>query len=81
MRFIKYEGEIPGAKRAYNKLKRYFEGFIRSNYKVAKIELEEGEYKSSEIAVGTLKKAAKRYDYPVELFRRGDEIFIIRTDM
>lgn len=81
MRFIKYEGEIPGTKRAYNKLKRYFEGFIKSNTKVAMIELDEGEYKSVTVAVGTMKKTVKRFDFPVEVCKRGDEIFVIRTDM
>jgi hypothetical protein len=83
MRFIKYEGDIPDrvCRREYNRLKDYFEGFIKSNIKAATIEIDKGEYKSSTVAVAVLKRAAKRHGYPVELFRRGDVIYIVRTDM
>lgn len=80
MRYVKYEGEIPNVKRNYNKHERYFEGFMRSNIKIAKIDIED-DYKTLKSAYNCLNKAANIYDYPIKICKRSDEIFIVRTDM
>ncbi len=82
MKFVKFEGELPDVKRRNNKsLIRYFDDFMVANIKVAKVTLDEGDYKNVVVARNTLSRAAKRHGYPITVRRVKDEIFMIRRDI
>jgi hypothetical protein len=72
---------IPERMHGNHKLRRFFEDFITSNIKLAKIELSEVEYKSPKVAQNVMGIAARRGKYPVKVMLRGDDIYLQRTDM
>lgn len=63
------------------KLRNIFEEFMRMNVKAAKYEFTENEYKSVSSAGGNLYKGARRWGYPIDVVRRGGEIYFVRKDM
>lgn len=79
MKFVKVN-EVPEVKK-YHHLKDYFEGFMDSNIKIAKVELNNGDYTSTACARTVLYAAIKRHGFPINIMKRGDEIYLVRRDM
>ena len=68
-------------KRAYNSLHTEWENFIAMNIKTVKVDLSDRHYANSTVAYGVMKTSIKRFGYPIKVKRRGNEIYLIRTDM
>lgn len=82
MQFVKFEGKIPEIKRIHRKnLKGYFDEFMSTNIKVAKVMLNEGEYKDVVVARNVLNRSVVNHGYPITVRRVGKEIFLIRRDI
>ena len=71
---------IPEAKR-YHRLQAFLEEFVNSNVGFAKIELAPDEYESPLIAYRCIGLAAKRGNHPVKVIKRGNDLYLVRTDM
>lgn len=72
--------EIP-RRRGYTSLKREFEDFMATGLKAAKVGFEKGQYKSSAVAYSCMYISIKRHGFPIKIIKRGDEIYLVRTDM
>lgn len=73
------EKDIP--KKVYrNRLKAELQGFMDMNIKVASIDTGD-HYASTEVAARTIRLAANRYGFPIDVVQRKDEVFFIRRDM
>lgn len=79
MKFVEVK-EVPDKKK-YHPLKSRWDEFMAMNVKVAKVDLDEREYKSVEIARATMALSIKRLGYPITVTRRNGEIYLIRRDM
>lgn len=72
--------EVPG-NRTYNPLKSKWDEFMAMNVKVAKVDLDEKEYCSIEVARSVMSVSIKHFGYPITITKRGNEIYLIRRDM
>lgn len=79
MKFVEVK-EVPDQKK-YHELKSKWEEFMAMNVKVAKVDLDEEEYKSPEVAARTMMLSIKRFGFPITVTRRRNEIYLIRRDM
>ena len=79
MKFVEVK-DIPDRKK-YHGLKSKWEEFMAMNVKVVKVDLDEEEYKSPDVAARTMTLSIKRYGYPITVTRRRNEIYLIRRDM
>lgn len=82
MTFVKCDWESAQKAAAKKKnLRVYFEEFIASNTKTAKVVLNEGDYKSPVVARQVMGVAIKRGGFPIKIHRIGDDIYLVRTDI
>lgn len=65
---------------AKKKLKYILDEFVNMNVECAKFEFDENEYKHANSAYTNLRKAAKKYGYPINIIKSGEEIYFIRRD-
>lgn len=79
MRIVVVKDGMP--KRENFKLKALFEEFIALNVKIVKLDFDEGDYKSPDVARSVIGVSAKRHCYPVKAALRSGEVYLIRTDM
>lgn len=79
MKFTEMKDGLP--KRDYNKLEPYLKEFVRMNVAVARVDLEEREYKSPKVARSVLDIACKRHGVPVKAKIRNGNVYLVRTDM
>lgn len=79
MKFVEVR-DIPDQKR-HHRLKDYWVDFMSMNIKIAKVDLDIGEYASPDVARSTMALSIKRFGYPIDVFKRGNEIYLIRRDM
>lgn len=79
MRLVQVEA-VPGRK-GNHRLKAVWEEFMGMNVKVAKAELDVGEYKSVEVAQTVWHNSINRFGFPITVTRRNGEIYLIRRDM
>lgn len=79
MKFVEVK-DVPGLK-VNHRLKDMWDEFMASNMKMAKVNLDEGEYSSVVVAASVMAVSIRRYGYPIRLIRRGDEIYLIRKDI
>lgn len=80
LRITKIEEKDMPKKVYRNKLKAELQGFMAMNIKVAKVDTGD-HYVNTEIAARTIRMAANRYGYPIDVIQRKDEVFFIRRDM
>lgn len=80
MKFTKVDA-VPNRKKRYNQLKYSWEEFMAMNTKVAKIDLDTGEYSNIYVARTSMKSSIKRLGYPIDITIRRGEIYLIRRDM
>ncbi len=79
MRLTKMENGIP--KRENFKLKPLFDEFIALNVKVARVDLDEEDYKSPTVAANVLRIAAKRWAVPIRVVLSEGKVYFVRKDM
>ena len=79
MKFVEVE-KVPG-QRTNHRLKDKWDEFMAMNIKVAKIELDENDYKSITTAKSVMAVSIKRYGYPITITRRGNDLYLVRRDM
>ncbi len=71
--------DIPTPKQ--HNLKRFLEDFMLTNAKHYKVELTEGEYKSTHVAYESLRLAIKRQKHPIKVSTCNGVIYLTRTDI
>lgn len=81
MRFTKVEKTEDVCRRKKGVLKSELMEFIRMDVKCAKVTFSANEYESPHSAYAALFKAAERHAFPIKVIKRGDNIYVIRTDM
>ena len=79
MKFVQVE-MVPG-KGENHKLNAAWKEFMSMNVKIAKAELDVGEYASPTVARGVWAISIKRFGYPIDLKLRNGEIYLVRRDM
>lgn len=79
MKFVQVE-MIPGRNEKH-KLKHAWEEFMSMNVKIAKAELDIGEYSSPTVARSVWTISIKKYGYPIDVRMRKGEIYLIRRDI
>ena len=79
MKFVKVDS-VPMRKTTH-RLKDYFDEFMNSNVKVARVELSNDEYSNVNSARSTMRASAKRFGLPIDICKRKDEIYLIRRDI
>lgn len=73
--------ELPNKRKAQKKLRHVFEDFMSLHIKIARVDLNEQDYKSPRVAQGCLSKAARYLAFPVDVKLRNGEVYFIRRDM
>ena len=79
MKFVKVDS-VPMLK-SNHRLKDYFDEFMNSNVRVARVELSENEYSNDNSACSTMRASVKRFGLPIDICKRKDEIYLIRRDI
>lgn len=81
MKFVKVD-EVPRiAIRRHARLKEDWQEFMAMNVKAVKVDLTKYNYKSVSVARQVMGKSIERWGFPIDIFRRGDEIYLVRRDM
>ena len=81
MRFIEAKDALPEHKHTHKYLKKYFEGFMSSNIKIATVEFSENEYKNVTSCQASLRKSIKRFGFPIKATVRNGMVYLIRLDI
>lgn len=79
MKFIEMVNGLP--KRENHKLNLLLKEFVRMNVKVAKVDLDKHEYKSTTVARSVISNACKRHCVPVRTKIVDGILYLVRTDM
>ena len=79
MKFVKVD-KVPERNRK-KRLREFLDEFMSANIKVAKVELNEGDYKTPEVRARCIYHSVKMGAYPIRVTRVKDEVFLIRKDM
>ena len=79
MKFVKVD-EVPG-KPVKKRLRVYLDEFMTSNIKIARIDFNERDYKSSSVARACFARSVANYGYPINVIQRGNEVYLSRRDM
>ena len=66
---------------AWHSYDEELEEFMRDGIRTARVSFDHGEFKSSKSAYGSLRQAVKRAGLPIDVFLRGGEVYIMRTDI
>lgn len=72
--------EIPKA-RGRNNLQLLIKEFMSQNIKYARVDLKEGEYSCMKVAYASLFEAIRKSEEPVKVRKRGNELYLVRTDI
>lgn len=83
MKFIKVD-EVPGVVnmgRINHRLKADWQEFMDMNVKIAKVDLTQYNYKNVITARQVIGKSIQKWGYPIDVFKRKDEIYLVRRDM
>lgn len=80
MTFTKVE-KVPKVRRPKHRLVAFFEQFMAENIKVAQVKFNEHDYKNATSAQNNLHRAARNHGFPIKVMKRGEEIYLVRTDM
>lgn len=67
--------------RDHKDLLDYLEQFMAMNTKYAWVVYEPNEYSSSISAYSTITRACFRYNLPIKVCLRNDDLYLMRTDM
>lgn len=78
MNFVKCEN-LP--KRENHRLQAYWKEFMKSNEKIIKIELHEGEYSRIKTAYTVMHVSLKKSGLPIRITVQKGELYLVRTDM
>ena len=81
MRFTKVEKIEDACRLPKSVRKAELTEFMNMNIKCAKVTYGASEYTTPQSAYTSLFKAVKRYAFPIKVFRRKNEIYLMRTDM
>ena len=68
-------------RRRNHRLQDFLRDFVQLNVPFAKIEMDVDEYASPTVARGCMAIAAVRGKHPVKVRLRGNDIYLMRTDM
>ncbi len=79
MKFVEVK-DIPNRKR-HHRLKDYWDEFMCMNVKTAKIDFDIYEYSNPDVARSVIANSIKRFGYPIDINKRGNEIYLIRRDI
>lgn len=81
MRFTEVK-EVPMRSNGRNVLLvKELEEFVNMGVKNVKVTFTPGEYKNLNSCQATLRKAIKREHLPIRVMIRGEDIYLVRTDM
>lgn len=80
MRFTEVK-EVPKVRGRNVLLVKELEEFVNMGVKNVKVTFTPGEYKNSNSCQATLHKAIKREHLPIRVMIRGEDIYLVRTDM
>ena len=80
MRFTEVK-EVPKIRRRNGLLVKELEEFVNMGVKNVKVTFKPDEYKNLNSCQATLRKAIKREHLPIRVMSRGEDIYLIRTDM
>lgn len=80
MNFVEVE-RLPEKRRPKKSLKNLFNEFMNMNIKLAKVDLNERDYKSVAVAYSVLRNAAKKHDYPIKVYLRDGNVYFMRRDI
>lgn len=83
MKFVEYKGELPRVERMNNRdtLRSRLVEFMNLNIKIAKIELDENEYKNVKTAAQCIRVAIKRWSLPITAHQIGENIYLINEEL
>lgn len=80
MRFTEVK-EVPKVRGRNVLLVKELEEFVNMGVKIVKATYAPGEYKNLNSCQATLHKAIKREHLPIRVMSRGEDIYLVRTDM
>lgn len=81
MKFVKVDKVPDVKKKHYAKLKADWQEFMDMNVKIAKVDLTQYNYKNVLTARQVMGKSIHRFGFPIDIMKRGDEIYLVRRDM
>lgn len=76
---LTYVDELPKKSGTKLRLQALIDEFVKSNREIAKIEIEDGHYKSIMIARGCIDIACRRSGHPVKVAKRGNNLYLVRA--
>ena len=84
MLFIEVE-ELPKidrrAVRDHKDMFKYLKEFMDMNAKIVWVVYEQHEYTDTQSARATIKRACRRYEFPIEVYVRNHDLYLVRTDI
>lgn len=81
MKIVEAKDALPEHKHTHKYSKRYFEGFMASNIKIATVNFGEDEYKNVTSCQASLSKSIRRFGFPIQATVRDGVVYLIRLDM
>lgn len=79
MRIVIVKDGMP--RRENFRLKDYLNEFVATGAKVARVDFDEGDYKTTKSAYTGFKKATQRLGCPVDVHTVDGKLYLMRTDM
>lgn len=80
MKFVEMKDGVPGDKMKKH-LKLYIDEFINMGVKVARVDIDEHDYKNVKVAYRVLYNHIKRFGHPINVVMRKGEIYFVRKDI
>lgn len=80
MRFTEVK-EVPKIRRRNGLLVKELEEFVNMGVKNVKVTFKPDEYKNLNSCQATLRKTIKREHLPIRVMSRGEDFYLVRTDM
>ena len=85
MKFVEVEKLPPKDKysesNAKKKLYDHLDEFMAMNIKIARVEYRPDEYKHAYSAYESILRACRKHPYPIEVYLRKWEVYLVRTDL
>lgn len=81
MKFVKVDMVPEVVRKRYARLQDDWKEFMAMNVKVVNVDLTQYNYKSVGVAYAVMRKSIIRSGEPIDICKRGDEIYLIRRDM
>ena len=76
---LEFVEKLPKRKRPRHRLQDFIEKFVNDDHKIAKVNLDEHDYKSLKVCYSCLRVAVQRSGRLVKVMMRGSDVYLVKT--